>query len=102
MRSTASGRRQQHAAQIQSISQLNAAAVQRPQDTALKLPFRRPLLAGSGHQQHLHRHPKSRDALDAPQDRIPQQPIAPDGVETQILNLERQGSVDDLQIRLSM
>jgi hypothetical protein len=52
--------------------------VQRPQGTALKLPFRRPLLAGSGHQQHLHLHPKSRDALDAPQDRIPQQPIAPD------------------------
>ena len=102
MRSTASGRWRQHAAQIQSIGQLNAAAVQRPQGTALKLPLRRPLLAGSGHEQHLHLNPKRRGALDAPQDRIPQQSIAPHRVKSKGLDLERQGSIDDLQIRLSM
>jgi hypothetical protein len=76
--------------------------MQRTQNTALKLPFRRPLLAGAGHQQHLHLHPKRRGAFDAPQDRIPQQSIALHRVESKGLNLERQGSVDDLQIRLSM
>ena len=72
--------------------------MQRPQRTPLKFAFCRPLLPGSGHQQHLHLDPKSRGALDTPQDRIPQQPIAPDRVHTEGLDFERQGSVDDLQI----